>query len=62
MRPIVTITLVLAAAHFSYVLVEAPGQRLGNRVGRALDRRLGRGRPPAGPAHVRVEQREPPRG
>jgi peptidoglycan/LPS O-acetylase OafA/YrhL len=54
--------VVLVAAHLAYVLVEAPGQRLGRRVGRALDARLGYDGPPPGPAHVRVEQREPPPG
>jgi peptidoglycan/LPS O-acetylase OafA/YrhL len=51
--------VVLAAAHVSYTLVEAPGQRLGKRVGRVLDARLGRDGRSAAPAPVRVEQREP---
>jgi peptidoglycan/LPS O-acetylase OafA/YrhL len=36
------LALVLLASHLSYTLVERPGQRLGNRVGRALDARFGR--------------------
>ena len=36
------LALVLLASHLSYTLVEKPGQRLGNRVGRALDARFGR--------------------
>ncbi|MCA2219457.1 acyltransferase family protein [Jidongwangia harbinensis] len=51
--------VVLGAAHLAYTYVELPGQRLGRRVGRALDARLGRDDPGAPTAGVRIEQREP---
>jgi peptidoglycan/LPS O-acetylase OafA/YrhL len=51
--------VVLGAAHLAYTFVEMPGQRLGKRVGRALDARLGRDDRGAPTAGVRIEQREP---
>ncbi|MCA2219456.1 acyltransferase family protein [Jidongwangia harbinensis] len=55
------LALVLLASHLSYTLVERPGQRLGNRVGRALDACFGSDVRPAVAPEVRATEVPLPR-